>query len=229
MRDVGGSRSWDLWDGEVRRPSPVGRPFYAGGLVFYNEGRDIWAIEYSESDRAFVGEPVFVASGLHLVSAAEDGTLLAQPLRASEGRERELMWVDRDGDDLEPAALLPEAAGGVSFPVRASDGQVAYIDGDQIWILGPAGESRRPIPLQGGVHAWPVWSPDNRTLYYTEREAQESSWAADIKRVDLETGEISIVAGPGSSRNSIRRCGPRFSASPSGRRTRPWSACGPGA
>jgi serine/threonine-protein kinase len=199
-RDVG-ETGWDLWDGESRQAAPIpsrrSAPSYANNRVFYDDGRDIWAREYSERDRAFVGEPLFVASGLQLLGAGEDGSLLAWRTGSFEGRGRELMWINRNGDDLEPAATLPEAVGRVSRPVRSNNGLLAYLDGSQIWILDAAGAGRRPVPLADGEQDWPMWGPDGRTLYYTERQPGVSGWLASIKRFDLESGETSDLAATG--------------------------------
>jgi len=174
----------------------MGRPFYAAGFVFYNDDHDIWALQYSATERGFVGDPVFVASGLRVVGASEDGSLLAVSTRGMDARSRELTWIDHAGNDLGPVSSLPEGDAPITSPSMARNGRLAYVDGTRIWTLDPRG-AQRPIPVSEGVQADPAWSPDGRTLYFSEREPGLSNWAASVKRLDLESGEVSVMTDPG--------------------------------
>ena len=196
-KDVGQQGIRELWDGETRRPLPgLGRPFYAAGFVFYNDDQDIWALEYSAAERGFVGDPVFVASRLRVVGASEDGSLLAVSTRGMDARSRELTWIDHAGNNLEPVTSLPDGDAPITSPSMARNGRLAYVDGTRIWTLDPRG-AQRPIPVSEGVQDDPAWSPDGRTLYFSEREPGLSNWASSVKRLDLESGEVSVMTSPG--------------------------------
>ncbi len=146
------------------------RAEYASGHLFYVSQQTLMARPFSTRSFAFSGEPFPVTDriqvqslGLVDFSTSLNGDL-AYSSEAPEQRGR-LLWVDRNGKDLSAVgesklytdlALSPDetrAAIGVAGPGGGADEE-------SIWIVDLKRGVASRLTFGGGIHKFPVWSPD---------------------------------------------------------------------
>ena len=168
--------------------------FVTGGLAVYGEtqtGR-VFAAPYDEPSLSFAdpATPVFEdvrrsgGEGIHM-AVSDNGTLLYAPAAEDEGYQP--VWITRDGRSTPIDSSWSFVPG--SAATLSPDGNrlaVAVEDGasTDIWLkdVAPGGGLRR-LTFNGNVRG-PEWTPDGKSLLYTN--VQEGTGAGDItqRRVD---------------------------------------------
>ena len=153
------------------------------------------------------------AVGLAHFSASVDGTLA---YRAGDTRSRQLLWVDREGNELE--AIGDAGEYGDLWP--APDGHRIVFDMPEaasgnldLWVRDIARGATSRFTFDPGNDSTPVWSPDGRTIVFTsDREGVQgtstASWPPGPERRSFSSQRW--------TRNS-RRTGPRTGAFSSSR------------
>jgi len=145
------------------------------------------------------GDPVPVFEGVRSIfgqgtadySISNDGTLIY----ASGGvtaTENSLVWVDRDGTELEPVA--EEVLEYPRYPRISPDGQrIALTVGPgnrgDLWVFYLDGRPATPLTFQGH-NLWPTWSPDgNKVAFISDRSGHRNLFwiPADGSTLDPET------------------------------------------
>jgi Tol biopolymer transport system component len=138
-------------------------------LLYFVGPTKILAAPFSTSRLTITGEPVLVASGGALPSAASNGTLLYMltPTHAL----REMVLLDASGRVLR---TIGEPQRGLSSATFSPDGgRVAYkaIEKDvtDLWTLGLARGTSSRVVADSFTKTNPVWSPDGTMLCYEQR------------------------------------------------------------
>ncbi len=148
-----------------------------GTLLFWREGA-LLAQRFDPSRLAVAGEPVAIASPVAftqneqaLASVSNEGTLAYR--EGERGTYSSLVWLDRDGvgKRVLDQGLFSE------FKVSHDGKRLAYTNnspgkGDMdVWIRDVDRGTSSRITFEEGGDSRPVWSPDDRYLYYSsERE-----------------------------------------------------------
>ena len=148
-----------------------------GTLLFWREGA-LLAQRFDPSRLAVAGEPVAIASPVAftqneqaLASVSNEGTLAYR--EGERGTYSSIVWLDRDGvgkQVLDQGLFL-------DFKVSHDGKRLAYTNnspgkGDMdVWIRDVDRGTSSRITFEEGGDSKPVWSPDDRYLYYSsERE-----------------------------------------------------------
>ncbi|MBI5170622.1 MAG: serine/threonine-protein kinase [Candidatus Eisenbacteria bacterium] len=176
----------DVYLGELGSPkrrlvlrcdgSPVWSP---SGWLLYRRNGLVHGQRWDPRSCKFSGQPVPLVDafqsqnllGSNTVWLVGDDVLLTIPDRPADQR---LAWVSRDGS-IEPIAGLP--VGGWSGLSLSPDGSrvigtrrqtgTASSASSDLWIADLARGSASRFTSQSGLTINPVWSPDGRTVYYS--------------------------------------------------------------
>jgi len=109
-------------------------------------------------------------------------------------------------EDSPRQRLSPEAAVADSAPAFSPDGQwlafgrapAGTVAGRQLWLMRPDGADARPLTDDSTVsHGPPSWSPDGRYLLFQRYEMGDPAAVASVWRLDVATGEETLVAAEG--------------------------------
>lgn len=82
------------------------------------------------------------------------------------------------------------------FAVLSPDGsQVAYVTGNEIWVMGPDGEAGRRVAKFDAIDAidWIGWSPRGQRLVYTRSRVEGLNIEVVIETCDLQGGQRTLV------------------------------------
>ncbi len=176
----------DVYLGELGSPkrrlvlrcdgSPVWSP---SGWLFYRRNGLAQAQRWDPRSGRFRGKPTPLVDayqsqnllGSNSVWLVGDDVLLTIPDRPADQR---LAWVSRDGS-VEPLAGLP--VGGWTFGKLSPDGTRLVITRRQattaasassdLWLVDLVRANASRFTSQAGLTINPVWSPDGRTIYYS--------------------------------------------------------------
>ena len=185
--DASGIEALELETGKRHRLLAANSsPLYApdpepGAILFWREGV-LLAQRFDAERLALVGDAVAVASPVAftqneqaLASVSIDGTLVFRP--GQRGTFASLAWLGRDGIGervLVDQGLLTDFA-------LAGDDRLAYSNNapgqgsTDLWIHDPARGTSTRITFEDGGDAYPVWSPDDRWLYYGSDRANDGT------------------------------------------------------
>ena len=145
----------------------------SGHILFVHEG-SLWAARFDVDRLELLTAPVPVAEGIgppHF-SVSDSGTLVYVPddvlLRS---QDRELVWVDRDGNE-QPISAEPLL---YQYPRISPDGSRVALDvrrPDDIWIWDFERETLTRLTLHPSTQdIYPVWTPDGeRIIFSSSRE-----------------------------------------------------------
>lgn len=94
---------------------------------------------------------------------------------------------------LEPASIAPAP------PATASIGQIAYIDGGNIFLIDTDGSERQQI-TDSGADCCLAWSPDGRVLYFIRnaktKDSPQAAPSGTILAYDFQTKQERVIATP---------------------------------
>ena len=185
--------------GEQRVLADGTNPRYAptGHIIFARDG-SLWAVPFDVDALEVTGPitPVLEGvqtneGGLALFALAGDGSLAYVPGLAGATLEGTLVWVSRDGREVEPIADEP-----LEFPryLRLSPAgrRLALTIGPSnegdLWVYDLEGRPPTPLTFEGD-NLYPVWMPDGtRVAFQSTRAGAENlfSMPADGSTLDPE-------------------------------------------
>ena len=172
-------------------------PLYsaAGQLLFWREGT-LFAQAFDAAALKLRGEPAAIASPVAftgneqvLASISNEGTLLYRA--GARGSFSSLVWLDRAGLGVKP---LREKELFASFAISHDGERLAYsvntgVQGSSdLWVYDLVRDTASRLTFEEGNESRPVWSPDDRFLYYDSdrrndgaifRRASDGSGAAE--------------------------------------------------
>jgi serine/threonine-protein kinase len=146
----------------------VWNPVYSKGYILF-ERRDtesgIWAFSFSLKTLERTGEPFRVSSGASLVSASNDGTLLANLTAPA---LRQLVWVDRAGQ-ITGNVGAPQR--GLEFPALSPDQSTVAVNVEttpsSIWLISTERDSCLPlVSTTVANNVAPLWFADGRKILF---------------------------------------------------------------
>jgi Tol biopolymer transport system component/predicted Ser/Thr protein kinase len=167
--------------------------YAAPGYLLYVREDSLVAQPFDAKARKLTGEAVPVAEGLGTdavglahFSASVDGTLA---YRAGDTRSRQLLWVDRQGKEIE--SVGPSGEYGDVWP--SPDGKRLVFDmpesgsgNNDLWIRDLARGVTSRFTFDPADDNTPLWSPDGRTIVFTS----DRKGPGDLFRKDASgTGE----------------------------------------
>ena len=185
--------------GEQRMLVDGTNPRYAatGHIIFARDG-SLWAVPFDVDALEVTGPvtPVLEGvltheGGLALFALAGDGSLAYVPGTVGATLEGTLVWVSRDGREVEPIAGEP-----LEFPrnLRLSpDGRrlaltIGPINEGDLWVYDLEGRPPTPLTFEGH-NLYPVWMPDGtRVAFQSDRAGVPNlfSMPADGSTLDPE-------------------------------------------
>ena len=170
-----------LGTGEHRTVVPnavAGRVLDTGHLVFLRSGA-LWAVPFDPDSLEMVGNPVPVVEGVRVegggavqFAIAGDGTLVYIPGAAATASNREILWVDLDGQE-EP---LSTPARNYRSVVLSPDGRQALLEieeegGSDVWVTEMARGTLTRITTDPGLDSSPLWSTDGRRVVFSSNRS----------------------------------------------------------
>ena len=149
----------------------------AGHLVFVRD-LDIWAVRFDASRLAIEGDPVRLAGPVFdfyfgaAFDVGDNGMLAFEPVL----RERELVWVNREGR----ATTLTPLQDSYLSPRLSLDGTRLAIGTEEndIWTLDIERGSRTRLTFSG-EYSVPAWKPDGSSVVFGGIAGTMSAVAAD--------------------------------------------------
>ena len=169
--------------------SPTGHVLYRRG---WPESEGIWAVPFSPSSLARIGEPFRVTDNGVTPSVSSDGTLVYAVFPDTQ----QLTWVTRSG---EIDGILGQPQGRIWEPSVSPDGRYVVAQGHErgsldIWRYDVARGTRDRLTLDRGAEDEPVWSPAGDRIAFTSAR----NGTLDIFLKDLaQRGEVEpLVVGP---------------------------------
>ena len=168
------------------------------GYLLYVREDTLVAQPFDADARELTGEAVPVAEGLGMdavglahFSASFDGTLA---YRAGETRTRQLLWVDREGRELEAVGETGEygdvwpSPDGTRLAFDMPEGGSGSLD---LWIRDLARGVTSRFTFDAGSDSSPLWSPDGRTIVFT---SDRGGVAGDLyEKLASGTGEEEVL------------------------------------
>jgi Tol biopolymer transport system component len=145
----------------ARRAGPAALIFVRGDTLF--------AAPFDRS-RLTVGAAVPVVGGVSasvFSSAAQfgisdTGTLVYVPASAAPAARRQLVWVDRRGNERS----LPALSTFTDVRLSPDNRQVAFSAGGEIWFYEFATDTSRRLTFDGRSHFNPLWTSDGRRILF---------------------------------------------------------------
>jgi len=140
-------------------------PVYSasGHIVFKHVDDTVWAVRFDLETLQLSGEPFPAQSRpARGFAVADNGTFVFARIRA--GGDRQLVWVDRDGNS-EPLSFEP---GPYYSPRLSPDGrQIAVAGNEAIWVLDLPRGTRTRLVGAGVATRWPVWTHGGSRITFT--------------------------------------------------------------
>ena len=155
--------------------------YVAGGrLIFYRENA-LWAVVFDPTQLAMTGDPVPVLEGLQgpqrFFALSGDGTLVFAPISEASGSPRELVWVDRDGQEQslpfepQPYVYPRISPQGDRLAVVIAEDVVANGTDADLWVFDLDRGSRSRITFGGNNRFFPAWEPAGDSLTFSDGPA----------------------------------------------------------
>ena len=143
-----------------------------GHIVFARE-RSLWAMPFDLEQLTVTAEPMPVIEdvqvnpgGLALYAVSDDGSLVYAPDTGAVLPTRELVWVNRNGDE-EPVASPPRDYRSVSLSPDGTRAAVEIVgNGRDIWVEELSRGTLTRITSDPGEDTHPLWSPDGQRLLF---------------------------------------------------------------
>ncbi len=150
-----------------------------GRILFLND-QTLLAQEFDDKQPETVGDAVPVAAGVgsyaggSQFSASTNGTLIYESGEAA--IKRDLVWMDRSGNQLEPAASAAEYT---HFRLSPDEKSVVFsrvVDNNcDIWVLDLRRNVSSKLTHDPAVDDSPIWSPDGSRIAWSSHRSGESS------------------------------------------------------
>ena len=136
----------------------------SGTATLMAQELDVGALRLAGEPRSIAGPVARVTvTGQMNASASSNGTLLYSAANTLS----QFTWLDRNG---KPQGVVGEPGEWTTFDLAGDGRNIAAArgraDGSDLWIL----ETERGVSSRftfSGLSAWPVWSPDNRTIVFS--------------------------------------------------------------
>ena len=159
----------------------TGRDTQQGHIVYFAAG-SLSAVTFEAQRVRLTGEPVAIPDILGRMDISDQGTLVYIPRDAAGVGSRQLVWINRKGDE----ESLPVAPRAFSAPLRLSpDGKLlAFVMNGDLYVVDLLRGSSTKI-TSGSFSGNPMWTPEGRHLIYHsgERAGKLTSVAADRSRL----------------------------------------------
>ncbi|GEM_PF-6516037 len=178
LTDIEASKPRRLSDGSAAEWSSDGKRIF-----FVRDGKAVERDVASSSERIVSPEKL---SACRFASYGLGG--LAFIVNAEAGHD--VLYVV--GEGASPRIL---ATGDIdSTPKCSPDGaRVAYQNGAHLFVIPFTGGTPKQLTSSGGVQAWPKWSRDGKTIYYSQR-SEPLAALSEIDAVDVDaSGVVSFV------------------------------------
>ena len=142
--------------------SPTGHILYQTGA--FSPG--LWALPFSLETLKPTGEAIPIAENAAEPSLAVDGTLVYVDLLG--GRQRQLVWQDRDGKELE---VISQPQATMEQPSLSPDGRRAAVVSNErgsldIWVHDLTRSTKTRLTFEDKVVGSPTWSPSGQEIAY---------------------------------------------------------------
>jgi serine/threonine protein kinase/Tol biopolymer transport system component len=191
-------------DEPTRRPiTPVTYSVaYANGFLLYHKGTTLFAQRFDADALALRGEAMPVAENVDDFSVSQNGVIVYDTPPPAEGSGeqapmRQLVWVDRAG---RPLGVADAARSHVELPQLSPDGShvaiavLAGSDRSRVWTVDVQRGSARPLTLDAGVDAFPIWSPDGeRIAFGSSRDGSANTLASIYQRAANGAGSDEVL------------------------------------
>ncbi len=177
--------------------SPVGVQFVAGHLL-YLRGTTLVARKFDPQDLVFSGEEIQLADRMMIIGGASKSVFSATTdllafQRGEYATLSELVWLDRQGNRI---ARLGDVASYYSLAVSPDGTKVAVpviddtVGTHDLWIYDVDRNLRSRVTFDDAEDLAPVWSPDNRVVYFS---SNRHGPFAVYRMTPGETGEPELV------------------------------------
>ena len=189
--------------GSQRREAPLTGPA-ANGLVLYDSGGTLWAIDGDATPRAL---SIGLGEALN-PSHSPDGTQLAFWTRTGERTPWSIYVADADGGNARNLTgdmqLAPEPWANITW--EPGGGRIAFAtseNGTNVVYVAPSDGSGPPVRLSeaDGDRSAPIWSPDGRWIAYR------------LRRMSDDGAVHLAIAGPDGSAEQVLATDPMPNAS----------------
>ena len=166
-----GERRVVMQNASMARYAPTGHLVFARGGSLYAIRFDIDTLTtQGNAEQVVPGVAGDVTTGTTHFAIANDGTLAYIP-GGTGANDRKLFWADRTGT-AQPLSLQTAQYNDICISPDGS--RVAYIMGSSgtgdVWIYDFARATSTRLTFNS-FNASPVWSPDGKTIYYSEIES----------------------------------------------------------
>lgn len=156
------------------------KPIYAAsGHILYEWMGSLWALPFSTSSLTRTGDAVVLEPNASQASVSDEGTLV---FLGHSKQSQQLVWVDRNGKDLE---LIGQPQGAISAPSLSPDGsRVLVLAGEgserNIWVHDIARGLKTRLTFDPGQEDRAVWMPDGKRFSFTTARGSAQSVSQDI-------------------------------------------------
>jgi serine/threonine protein kinase len=167
------------------------------GFILFFQDNNLMALPFDDKKLEITGEPKPIAQQISFSSNApvfgssDDGTLMFES--GSSSARSELVWFDREGNELErvgqqdnyrDVVLSPDET---MFVYGLFDQQFST---DDLWIYDLKRNVSTRLTFENTNEVWPIWSNDGKFIYY----ASNADGNGDIYKKDITgLGEAEIV------------------------------------
>ena len=179
-----------VWDGHSRKviletkgltfDTPVYTP--TGHLIFHRgpTSPGIWAAPFSLDELVITGDPFLVELDAHSPSTAPDGTLIF--VRGGEEEMRELVWVDRSGQELAVAGLKQPGILGFALSPDGNLVAVSAAEGNSrdLWVQDLGRRTKNQLTFSPDAIQGSSFSSDGRRVAYFAFANEPHVFVVDI-------------------------------------------------
>lgn len=178
------------------------------GVVLYRlaDGQQRLLASRVGSPAAWSPDSGTVVYGDLIVQGAQSGPEVEQGEQPVQESSSVYLFSATPGSDEPRRRLSPQGSVADTVPAFSPDGAwLAFgrapantAAGRQLWLMRPDGADARALTSDPTLtHGPPHWSPDGRELLFQRYVLTDASAATSIWRLDVETGELRLVAENG--------------------------------